>query len=156
LFKIHGSVSVSSEATLLKPAAVSFGRELSGSVEQLMDGSGPSPQPPFLKEIFDIEIIVWSKNVEIVRCEVIVLCKHAWRQCCQLASLMNLLMPRLMFCVCNKMIQQVSFHHHNKRLLSMLKILNVNCLDVGIVYKIYSKILNLIKNNKNNIILVAF
>ena len=89
---------------MLKPAAVSFGRELSGSVEQLMDGSG----------------------------------------------------PRLMFCVCNKMIQQVSFHHHNKRLLSMLKILNVNCLDVGIVYKIYSKILNLIKNNKNNIILVAF
>ena len=83
------------------------------------------PQPPFLKEIFDIEIIVWSKNVEIVRCEVIV-CKHAWRQCCQLASLMNLLMPRLMFCVCNKMIQQVSFHHHNKRLLSTLKILNVN------------------------------
>ena len=113
------------------------------------------PQPPFLKEIFDIEIIVWSKNVEIVRCEVIV-CKHAWRQCCQLASLMNLLMPRLMFSVCNKTIQQISFHHHNKRLLSMLKILNVNCLDVGIVYKIYSKILNLIKNNKNNIILVAF
>ena len=67
------------------------------------------PLPPFLKEIFDIEIIVWSKNVEVVRCEVIV-CKHAWRQCCQLASLMNLLMPRLMFSVCNKTIQQISFH----------------------------------------------
>ena len=107
------------------------------------------PQPPFLKEIFDIEIIVWSKNVEIVRCAVI-LCQHAWRQCCQLASLMNLLMPRLMFSVCNKTIQQISFQK------IVINVENFECWMLELSNKIYSKLLNLIKNNKNNIILVAF